>query len=146
MDGKAAITGVVGVNYFFPNAKDFPSYDLTTGKITTNTLKYNIVEFDIKGGFKYYITDFFYAMGEIGFGYYLTSVTTEDAALKALAESGFKSKAGFIYAPAIGYVLPIGESYLDFSIRYQGTTASWGEGSNAATPNVFAVKIAYNLL
>jgi len=73
----------------------------------------------IKAGLKYFAIDDLYVQGEVG------------ASIILNRENIFEKKAVFVYAPQIGYLIPVGKKeYLDAGVRFERNDRFFDHGKN----------------
>jgi len=84
-----------------------------------------------KAGLKYFPVKSFYVQGEAGAGF-LTNKNNV----------GATKSTTFIYAPQIGYLIPLGgQNFLDAGVRFEGNTKFT---ENGKSNNLFGLRIAYS--
>ncbi len=84
----------------------------------------------VKAGLKYFPITGLYIQGEAG----ATFLTNK-------SEVGATKSAAFVYAPQVGYLIPLGgKNYLDAGVRFEGNTKFTDNGT---TNNFLALRVAY---
>jgi hypothetical protein len=86
----------------------------------------------VKAGLKYFPLNKVYVQGEAGAAFAVNK-----------AEAGIDRTAGFIYAPQIGVLIPLGsKNGIDAGVRYEGSTQFDGSANNSKV-NFFGIRVAY---
>ncbi|KQS36205.1 hypothetical protein [Pedobacter sp. Leaf194] len=81
----------------------------------------------VKAGLKYFAVSNFYVQGEAGVSF--------------LLDRDNEKSASFVYAPQVGYLIPLGgKSYLDTGVRFEGNSKF---SENGSSNNVLALRVAY---
>ncbi|MCJ8208211.1 hypothetical protein MUY27_00735 [Mucilaginibacter sp. RS28] len=90
----------------------------------------NLQLIPVKAGLKYFAASNFYIQGEAGASF----VANKD-------KVGADKSAAFVYAPQIGYLIPLGgKNYLDAGVRFESNTKFVDNGNNS---NFFGLRLAY---
>lgn len=97
---------------------------------TERVVKGDMQIIPVKAGLKYFPARNFYIQGEAGVSF-LTSKVKNHA----------DKSASFVYAPQIGYLIPLGgRNYLDAGVRFESNSKFYDNGGQA---NFLGLRVAY---
>jgi hypothetical protein len=83
----------------------------------------------VKAGIKYFPVANFYVHGEAGVAFITAKHTLAN------------KSAAFVYAPQLGYLIPLGgSSFLDAGVRFEGNTKFYDQGKSS---NFLGLRVAY---
>ncbi|UOE48842.1 hypothetical protein MTO98_31060 [Mucilaginibacter sp. SMC90] len=109
------LTGLAGFNNFFSKNE------------LTNVPDLQIIP--VKAGLKYFPLNNFYIQGQAGASFLLDK-----------AKNGYDNSTAFSYAPQVGYQFPVGSSYIDASVKWEGNTKFKTGGTSN---NFIGLRLAY---